>query len=104
MLLSQAVQVPGLAHVVVNPLADLARAVALEAHPDLEAAEAAGLLESVNVVLIALVGLVEFVGQIRRLHSERGGEATLIFDQHRPGIEGSVKPLVRSEEHTSELQ
>src|SRR5690348_996326 len=91
MLLSQAVEVPGLAHVVVNPLPNLARAVTLKAHPDLQTAEAARLLESVNVVLVALVGLVEFVGQIRRLHSERGGEATLILDQHRAGIEGSVK-------------
>src|SRR5215813_2452317 len=87
-------QIFRLADVVVDPLADLARAVALETHPDFQAPEAARLLEPVDVILVALIGLVEFVGKIRGLDPKGCGESALIFDQYGTRIEGSIEPLV----------
>src|SRR5208283_568742 len=83
-----------LTHIVIDPLADLARAVSFEAHPNFQAAKTAGLLESVYVVLITLVVLVELIGEIRRLHAEGCGEPALILDQHCAGIQRSIEPLV----------
>src|ERR1700691_2771714 len=63
MLGDEGVQVPRLTDVVVDPLADLAGAVAFEAHPDLEAAEAARLLEAADIILVALLRVLPLLGE-----------------------------------------
>ena len=87
-------QVLRLPHIVVDPLADLASAISLEAHPNLQAAKPPRLFESVNVVLVTLIFLIELIGEIRRLHAERCGEPALVLHQHGSGVQGSVKPFV----------
>src|SRR5215469_8930267 len=81
--------------VVVDPFADLASSVSLEAHPYFQAAETARLLESVDVILVALVGVIEFVGKVGRLDPKRRSQPALIFHQYGASIERSVEPFVR---------
>src|SRR5208282_242848 len=64
----QVVEMLCLADIVVNPLPDLARAVSFEAHPHFQAAKTSRLLESVYVILIALIFPVKLIGEVRRLH------------------------------------
>src|SRR5581483_1363416 len=84
-----------LADIVVDPVADLAGTVTFEAHPNLQAAKAPRLLEPVNIVLVALIGLIKFVGKVRRLHTEGSSQAAMIFHQDGAGVERRIKPLVR---------
>src|SRR5271165_7022580 len=67
---SQGVKVFCLAHVVIDPFADLACPVPLEAHPYLQAAKTPRLLEAMHVELVTLVGFIQFVGEIGGLHAE----------------------------------
>src|SRR5579862_3487185 len=89
------VKVLGLAHIVVDPFADLARTVPLETHPHFQAPESPRLLKAVHVILITLVRLIEFISQVGRLHSERRRKALFVFHNDGACVERRVEPLVR---------
>jgi len=54
----------------IDPLADLAGAIALETHPDFDGAKAPRLFKAMHVVLIALFSVIKFIGEIRRFDSK----------------------------------
>ena len=56
--------------IAIDPLSDLPRPIAFEAHPDLQAAKASRLLKAMYVVLVAFVSAIHLVGQVRGLHPE----------------------------------
>ena len=58
------IKMPCLAHIVINPLANLPGPIAFEAHPDFEATEPPRLLKAVHVVLIAFSRMIELIGEI----------------------------------------
>ena len=92
---TQRIKMRRMADIVVDPVANLAAAVALEAHPNLETPKAAGLLEAVHIILIPFTGRIQFIGEVGGLHAEGRGEASLVLYEDGAGIERSVKPLVR---------
>src|SRR6267142_5106448 len=51
----QRMKVFRLAHIIVNPLADLVCSVTFEAHPHLQPAKTSRLLEAVNVILVSFI-------------------------------------------------
>src|ERR1700691_6024290 len=84
-----------LAHVVVDPLPDLAGSVTFETHPYLQTSKTSRLLEAVNVILVSLIGTIQFVGKVRWLHPKRRRQSAVVFDQDRSRIERRVEPLMR---------
>src|SRR5580658_1127078 len=88
-------KVPCLLHVVIDPVADLSSSISLETHPDFQAAKSTRLLETMHIILVAFVGLVEFVGEVGRFYPKCRGQQALVFDQYGSGIKRSMEPLVR---------
>src|SRR5262249_16446307 len=81
MAYDHSVKMPRLAHIIIDPLSDLAGTVALETHPDLEATKAARLLKAMHIVLIAFFRVIQLIGEIGRSHSQIGRLPPLISTQ-----------------------